>query len=164
MKEITQYKNIYFLGIGGIGMSALARYLKAIGATVSGYDKTSTPLTNELINENIPIHFIEDIDSIPKDTELVIYTPAIPKDNKEFIYLKENGYDLRKRAEILGLITKNLFTVAITGTHGKTTITSMIAHILKQSDKDVLSFIGGSLAISESPSPYKSIIIGFNPA
>ncbi|NTW31756.1 MAG: UDP-N-acetylmuramate--L-alanine ligase [Bacteroidetes bacterium] len=143
MKDIKKIKSIYFLGIGGIGMSALARYFKAIGVNVSGYDKTSTTLTNELIKENITVHFDENIDSIPKDTELVIYTPAIPADNKEYIYLKENGYDLRKRAEILGLITQNSFTVAITGTHGKTTITSMVAHILKQSGKDVFSFIGG---------------------
>jgi UDP-N-acetylmuramate--alanine ligase len=143
MLEINKIKYIYFLGIGGIGMSALARYFKAKGAVVSGYDKAATPLTNELINEGIPVHFNEDIEMIPKDLDIVIYTPAIPKDNKEFIHFKENGYNIHKRAEILGLITQNSYTVAIAGTHGKTTITSMIAHILKQAGKDIFSFIGG---------------------
>lgn len=143
MQDIDKIKKVYFLGIGGIGMSALARYFKAKGAVVCGYDKLATPLTSELINEGIPVHFDENIEFVPKDLDLVIYTPAIPKDNKEFIYLKENGYNIHKRAEVLGLITQNSFTVAVAGTHGKTTITSMIAHILKQAGKDIFSFIGG---------------------
>ena len=143
MPDIEKIKYIYFLGIGGIGMSALARYFKAKGAVVCGYDKVATPLTNELINEGISVHFNEDIEMIPKDLDMVIYTPAIPKDNKEFIYFKENGYNIHKRAEILGLITQNSYTIAVAGTHGKTTMTSMIAHILKQAGKDIFSFIGG---------------------
>lgn len=143
MLDIEKIKKVYFLGIGGIGMSALARYFKARGADICGYDKIATPLTSELINEGIPVHFDENIEFVPKDLDLVIYTPAIPKDNKEFIYLKENGYNIHKRAEVLGLITQNSFTVAVAGTHGKTTITSMIAHILKQAGKDIFSFIGG---------------------
>jgi len=153
MTDIGKIKKVYFLGIGGIGMSALAKYFKAKGARVSGYDKTTTPLTDELIREGIPIHFEEKINLIPKDIDLVIYTPAVPKDHKEYVYLKEKGYDIRKRAEILGIITKNSYTVAVSGTHGKTTITSMIAHILKQSGMDIYSFIGG---ISKN---YKSNLI-----
>ncbi len=153
MININKIKNIYFLGIGGIGMSALAKYFKAKGVNVSGYDKTPTPLTDELIRDGIQIHFEEKIESVPKDIDLVVYTPAVPKDHKEYVYLKEKGYDIRKRAEILGIITKNSYTVAVSGTHGKTTITSMIAHILKQSGIDIYSFIGG---ISKN---YKSNLI-----
>ena len=143
MIDLKKIKTIYFLGIGGIGMSALARYFNQSGMKVSGYDKTPTPLTDELISEGISVHFEDDVKHIPKKVDLVIYTPAIPKDHKEFMYLKENNYELHKRAEILGQIVKNSYTIAVSGTHGKTTITSMIAHILKQSGKDVFSFIGG---------------------
>jgi UDP-N-acetylmuramate--alanine ligase len=143
MIDFKKIKNIYFLGIGGIGMSALARYFNNNGVKVSGYDKTPTPLTDQLVNEGIAVHFVDDIKYIPKKVDLVIYTPAIPKEHKEFIYLKEKGYDLHKRAEILGQIVQDCYTIAVSGTHGKTTITSMIAHILKQSGKDVFSFIGG---------------------
>ena len=153
MINIDKIKKVYFLGIGGIGMSALAKYFKAKGAQVSGYDKTSTPLTDELIKKGIAVHFEEKIELVPKDIDLVIYTPAVPKDHKEYVYLKKKGYEIRKRAEILGMITKNSYTVAVSGTHGKTTITSMIAHILKQSGMDIYSFIGG---ISKN---YKSNLI-----
>ena len=153
MIDFKKIKNIYFLGIGGIGMSALARYFKHSGMNVSGYDKTPTSLTNQLISEGIPVHFTDEIKLIPKKVDLIIYTPAIPKEHKEFIYLKEKGYDLHKRAEILGQIVQDSFTIAVSGTHGKTTITSMIAHILKQSGKDIFSFIGG---ISKN---YKSNLI-----
>jgi len=153
MIDFKKVKNIYFLGIGGIGMSALARYFNHNGMKVSGYDKTPTPLTDHLISEGIPVHFVDDIKYIPKKVDLVIYTPAIPKEHKEFIYLNEKGYALHKRAEILGEIVKDSYTIAVSGTHGKTTITSMIAHILKQSGKDVFSFIGG---ISKN---YKSNLI-----
>jgi len=153
MLNVKKIKTVYFLGIGGIGMSALARYFKANGAEVSGYDKTKTALTEALISEGIAVHFDENISEIPKAIDLVIYTPAVPKEHKEYIYLKEKGYEIHKRAEILGLITNDVFTVAVSGTHGKTTITSMIAHIMKQSGKDVFSFIGG---ISKN---YKSNLI-----
>ncbi len=143
MMKLSDIKNIYFLGIGGIGMSALARYFKANGVQVSGYDKTKTSLTEELIKEGILVHFEDDVNSLPQEIDLVIYTPAIPAEHKEFRFLKEKGYQMMKRAEILGLITGDSFTVAVAGTHGKTTTTSMIAHILKQSGKDVFSFIGG---------------------
>ena len=153
MLNVKKIKTVYFLGIGGIGMSALARYFKANGAEVSGYDKTKTALTDALVSEGIAVHFDENISSIPKSIDLVIYTPAVPKEHKEYIFLKEKGCEIHKRAEILGLITNDIFTVAVSGTHGKTTITSMIAHILKQSGKDVFSFIGG---ISKN---YKSNLI-----
>jgi len=143
MMNIEKIKKIYFLGIGGVGMSALARYFRALGICVSGYDKTPSALTSELIQEGIPVHFDENVEGLPKEIDLVIYTPAVPADHKEFVFFKENGYDMHKRAEILGMVTKDSFTVAVSGTHGKTTITSMIAHILKQSGKDVFSFIGG---------------------
>jgi UDP-N-acetylmuramate--alanine ligase len=153
MIDIKKIKKVYLLGIGGIGMSALARFFKAKGAQVSGFDKTQTLLTDELSKEGISVHFDENISAIPKDVDLIIYTPAIPKNHKEYIFLKEKGIEIHKRAEILGLITQDAYTIAISGTHGKTTITSMIAHILKQSGKDVFSFIGG---ISKN---YKSNLI-----
>lgn len=153
MVDIKKIKKVYLLGIGGIGMSALARFFKAKGAQVSGYDKTKTTLTDELCKEGIKVHFDENIEMIPNDVDLVIYTPAIPKEHKEYIFLKEKGVEIHKRAEILGLITQDAYTIAVSGTHGKTTITSMIAHILKQSGKDIFSFIGG---ISKN---YKSNLI-----
>lgn len=143
MKDISKIKNVYFLGIGGIGMSALARYFKFRGAAVSGYDKTSTSLTDELIREGIAVHFTENLKAIPKDTELVILTPAVPSDHKEYLFLKKNGYEIKKRSEILAEVIRNTYTIAVAGTHGKTTITSMIAHILKSAGKDVTAFIGG---------------------
>jgi UDP-N-acetylmuramate--alanine ligase len=141
--NIVSLRSVYFLGIGGIGMSALARYFNRMGTRVSGYDKTPTSLTTKLIQEGIKIHFDEDTGSIPADTELVIYTPAIPKDNKELNYCITRGYTILKRSEVLGLITKNDKTIAVAGTHGKTTISAMIAHIFKQSGKDFTAFLGG---------------------
>ena len=141
--ELKNLKTVYFLGIGGIGMSALARYFKANGSIVCGYDKTPTPLTTELQNEGIDVHFDENISAIPSNTDLVIYTPAIPKDHKELIHILEIGLPIKKRAEVLGMITKQTTTIAIAGTHGKTTITSLVSHILKQSDKAITAFMGG---------------------
>ncbi|MFH0866583.1 MAG: UDP-N-acetylmuramate--L-alanine ligase [Bacteroidota bacterium] len=143
MRELNKIKIIYFIGIGGIGMSALARYFKAKGARVSGYDKTPTPLTDKLIKEGIDVHFDENVKAIPGNVELVVYTPAVPKENRELIYLKKNGYNIMKRSEILAEVVNDTFTIAVSGTHGKTTITSMIAHILKVAGKDVMAFIGG---------------------
>ena len=148
-------KEIYFLGIGGIGMSALARFYRAIGFQVFGYDLTSTPLTDSLIEENMIIHFDDEVGDIPKevlanDETLVIYTPAIPNDHKGFDYLKERGYTLMKRAEALGIITKDYKTIAIAGTHGKTTTTAIAAHILKRSEISTVSFVGGVMSGYES--------------
>ncbi len=141
--DIYSVKSVYFIGIGGIGMSALARYFNSVGTRVSGYDKTPTTLTMKLIEEGITIHFDEDTGSIPAEPELVIYTPAIPKDHKEFQYCIDRGYTVLKRAEVLGLITNNHKTIAIAGTHGKTTISTMITHIFKQAGKDFTAFLGG---------------------
>jgi len=144
-----EYENIYFLGIGGIGMSAIARYFKANGKAVSGYDRTPTHLTDELRNEGIKIHFDDNVLSIDplvlknKETTLVVYTPAIPHENAEYIYLKNNGYNLKKRSEVLGIITADNITMAVAGTHGKTTTSTLLAHILKSSEYDCTAFLGG---------------------
>jgi len=141
--DLKKLNCIYFLGIGGIGMSALARYFKSFGINVYGYDKTRTPLIDELLNEGIKIHFEENCDILPKNIDLVIYTPAIPLSHKELIYFKENKFNLKKRAEVLGQITEQFKTIAIAGTHGKTTITSIISHILSCANIPITSFIGG---------------------
>ncbi len=137
---------IYFIGIGGIGMSALARYFKSKGALVSGYDKTPTPLTDELQASGIDIHFEENTELIPKELDVVVYTPAIPKDHKEFIYYKQNNYTVVKRSDILQWITQNSFNICIAGTHGKTTITTMTAHVLRDSGYGCNAFLGGIAA------------------
>jgi len=134
---------VYMLGIGGIGMSAIARYFNHKGATVYGYDKTATVLTDKLIAEGIHIHFDEDITQIPEHIDLLIYTPAIPTTNKEFEYFQESELVLHKRSEILGAISKKGFTIAVAGSHGKTTITSMISHLLHHSGYGCTAFIGG---------------------
>lgn len=142
MKHET-INSVYFIGIGGIGMSALARYFKAMGKRVSGYDRTETVLTKQLQKEGIDIHFIENLDLIPKDVNLVVYTPAVPKSHSELIFYRENNFQIKKRAEVLGMVVKNHFTVAVAGTHGKTTISAMVAHILKYSSIDCTAFVGG---------------------
>jgi UDP-N-acetylmuramate--alanine ligase len=143
MMDINSMKRVYFLGIGGIGMSAIARYFKAAGASVSGYDKTQTELTDGLVADNIPVHFQEDISAIPDCIDLVVYTPAVPTDHKEYQYFIKNKVPVLKRSEVLGLLTENLFTIAVSGTHGKTSITSMTAHILKTTGRNINAFIGG---------------------
>lgn len=140
---MTDFKNIYFIGIGGIGMSALARYFRLKGAIVSGYDRTPSALTDELISEGINIHFEENSLLIPKDIDLAVYTPAIPKDHKELAFLKERGIILKKRSEILGMISSDSVAIAVSGTHGKTTVSALIAHILKTADFDFTAFLGG---------------------
>lgn len=141
--KFEDINRIYFLGIGGIGMSAIARYFNSKGIKISGYDKTPTPLTSKLISEGIEIHFEEDVNQIPTDVDLVVLTPAIPKNHKELIYFQENNFKILKRSEILGIITQNTFTVAIAGTHGKTSVTSLVSHILNEANLNIAAFIGG---------------------
>ncbi len=145
--NLNQIQNVYFIGIGGIGMSALARYFKAIGKNVAGYDKTETELTKELNQLGIAIHFEDKIDLIPKDyyveNTLVIITPAVPKTHSQWNYFLERDYELKKRSEVLGIITKDTFCFAVAGTHGKTTTSSILGHILYESGADVTAFIGG---------------------
>lgn len=145
--NLNQIHNVYFIGIGGIGMSALARYFKAIGKNVSGYDKTETELTQELASIGIDIHFEDSIGLIPKDyfveNTLVIITPAVPKTHSEWNYFLEREYQIKKRAEVLGIITKDTFCFAVAGTHGKTTTSSILGHILYESGVDVTAFLGG---------------------
>jgi len=152
--KLDQYDSIYFLGIGGIGMSAIARWFKHKGLRVAGYDKTPTPLTHELLEEGMEIHFEDRVEFIPgyisKEKTLVVFTPAIPKNHIEHAYLKEKGFTILKRSEVLGLLTKNYKTVAVAGTHGKTTTSSLIAHILKTAKKDMVAFLGGITANYES--------------
>jgi len=136
-------KRLFFLGIGGIGMSALARYFKSQGIEVSGYDKTQTHLTDELEAEGIQVMFEDDVEKMPKEVDMVVYTPAIPKDHKGFNFYKDNGYELRKRSEVLGIISADKFTIAVAGSHGKTTVSSMIAHILTESGFGCSAFLGG---------------------
>ena len=145
--NLNQIHNVYFVGIGGIGMSALARYFKAIGKQVSGYDKTPSILTSELIESGISIHFEDSVALIPKeyqpDNTLVIITPAVPKSHAEWNYFLDQKYEVKKRAEVLGIITKDTFCFAVAGTHGKTTTSSILGHILYESGADVTAFIGG---------------------
>ena len=145
--NLNQIHNVYFIGIGGIGMSALARYFKSIGKNVSGYDKTETELTNELIESGIDIHFEDEISLIPTDyyieNTLVVITPAVPQSHSQWNYFLEREFVVKKRAEVLGLITKDTFCFAVAGTHGKTTTSSILGHILYQSGADVTSFLGG---------------------
>jgi UDP-N-acetylmuramate--alanine ligase len=143
MKPLKDIKKVFLLGIGGIGMSALARYFKWQGAEVAGYDKTSTHLTDELQQEGINVIFEDDINQMPKDADLVIYTPAIPKDHQGFNFYKDNNFELKKRSEILGIISADKFTIAVAGSHGKTTVSAMIAHILTQSGFGCSAFLGG---------------------
>ncbi|MFZ6013135.1 MAG: UDP-N-acetylmuramate--L-alanine ligase [Bacteroidota bacterium] len=154
--RLDQYHNVYFLGIGGIGMSALARWFMKKGLKVSGYDKTATKLTADLEKEGMKIHFEDDVKFISqevidqKQNTLVIFTPAIPKDHKEYNYLNDNGYTILKRSEVLGLISKDYITVAVAGTHGKTTTSSMVAHIFKTAKKNMVAFLGGITTNYES--------------
>ena len=145
--NLDKIHNIFFIGIGGIGMSALARYFHTLGKNVAGYDKTPTELTDELIQSGISIHFEDKIDLIPTDfaneNTLVVITPAVPKAHSQWNYFTERNFEVKKRAEVLGIITKNTFCFAVAGTHGKTTTSSILAHILFQSGVDVTSFLGG---------------------
>ncbi|MEQ8243628.1 UDP-N-acetylmuramate--L-alanine ligase [Fulvivirga sp.] len=147
--NLKQYHNVHFLGIGGIGMSALARWFNLNGFAVSGYDRTPTELTDQLIKEGIDIHFEDDMsfisDSVKSDIDntLIIITPAIPKAHKQLNFFKDNNYKMLKRSEVLGVISDNFKLVAVAGTHGKTTTSSMIAHLLKHAGRDIAAFLGG---------------------
>lgn len=148
--EMQKITSVYFVGAGGIGMSALARYFRAKGKQVAGYDKTPSDLTAALIEEGIRIHYTDDITLIPADCKqidstLVIYTPAIPETHTELNYFKTNGFMLMKRARVLGEITRTERGLCVAGTHGKTTTSSMLAHLLKQSHVDCNAFLGGIL-------------------
>ena len=142
---MKEYKNIYFIGIGGIGMSAIARYYKFKGCNVSGYDKTISPLTQALEKEGIDVHYEDNCDFIPKDVDntLVIWTPAIPHDMGELVYVQEHGYRLLKRSKILGEITHGQKCLAVAGTHGKTTTSTLLAHLFEDSSVGCSAFLGG---------------------
>ncbi len=134
---------VYFIGIGGIGMSAVARFFHTKGVKVSGYDKTSTALTRELETSGIAVHYEENLELIPTDADLVVYTPAIPKEHKELVFYQQKGYKVVKRSDVLQLITESSFNICIAGTHGKTTITSMVAHLLRDTGFGCNAFLGG---------------------
>ncbi|MGJ8714767.1 MAG: UDP-N-acetylmuramate--L-alanine ligase [Maribacter stanieri] len=147
--NLTQIHKVYFIGIGGIGMSALARYFAFIDKAVGGYDKTESPLSQELANSGIDIHYIDDINAVsdefkndPEHT-LVVYTPAVSSNHSEYQYFLNNGFTIKKRSEVLGLITKDSFCLAVAGTHGKTTTSSVLAHLLKETGVKMTAFLGG---------------------
>ena len=146
--NINDIKSVYFVGIGGIGMSAIARYFLSKGIFVAGYDKTPSNLTEELQKEGAEIHYEENEALIPEcckdnDTTLVIYTPAIPSDHKELVFFEQNGFDIEKRAQVLGALTRAYKGLCVAGTHGKTTTSTMAAHLLHQSKVDCNAFLGG---------------------
>lgn len=146
--NLNQIHSVYFIGIGGIGMSALARYFMYLGKNVAGYDKTPTQLTAELQEQGISIHFEDDVNQIDKvflnkENTLVVVTPAVPKNHSEWDYFLENDFIVKKRAEVLGIITKGTYSFAVAGTHGKTTTSSILGHILFESGVDVTAFLGG---------------------
>lgn len=146
--DLQHIKAVYFIGAGGIGMSALARYFLHMGRVVAGYDKTSTPLTRELVQEGIPIHYDEDVETIPeacKDVQscLVIYTPAVPETHKELAFFRRRGFEIQKRAQVLGTLTRSHKGLCVAGTHGKTSTSTMCAHIMHKSHIDCNAFLGG---------------------
>ena len=142
--NFNDIKRIYFIGIGGIGMSALARYFKKHGAEVHGYDRSETELTRSLAAEGMHVHYDDDISYIPDQVDLVVYTPAVPKDHAELNWFFEHDCPVKKRAEVLGIISKAKRCVAIAGTHGKTTTSTMTAHLLRACGVDATAFVGGS--------------------
>lgn len=168
MMRLEDIKSIYFVGIGGIGMSAIARYFLSLNKKVGGYDLNETELTKNLVNEGADIHYTEDVDRIApefkdKNTTLIVITPAIPKDNKELLYFTANGFEVIKRAEVLGIITRASKSLCIAGTHGKTTTSTMLAHLMNSSKVGCTAFLGGisknyhtNLILSAS-SPYTVI-------
>lgn len=158
--ELKEVNSVYFIGIGGIGMSALARWFYAKKTPVAGYDKTESDLTKQLVEEGIEVHYEDQLDMIPdafleKEGTLVVYTPAIPTDHMELNYFRDNGFSVKKRSEVLGMITADHYTIAVAGTHGKTTTTSMIAHLLSSTRKGCSAFVGGIMTNTGS-----NLIIG----
>ena len=147
MKNLQNIKNVYFLGIGGIGMSALARYFKYTGRNVAGYDRTQTALTDALEVEGIDVHFEDDVRNIPKNwnpaNTLAVFTPALPDDNQELAWFKEKPIGLLKRAKVLGLVCNEKSGIGVAGTHGKTTVSTMVANILDKTEKGCGAFLGG---------------------
>lgn len=170
--KLNKIKNIYFIGIGGIGMSALARWFNHQGKSIAGYDRTQTSLTSQLEDEGILISYEDSKETIPEKIKaglketLIIYTPAIPSENHILKYFIDNKFKLKKRSEILGEISKNNFTIAVAGTHGKTTTSSLIAHILKEANINTAAFLGGiiqnydsNLIINEKPGQKLNIVV-----
>ena len=166
--NIETIKSVYFVGAGGIGMSALVRYFLFKGKVVAGYDRTPTPLTETLISEGAQIHYEENVDLIPaackdKESTLVIYTPAVPQEHEELVYFHNNGFEIQKRAQVLGTITHSSKGLCVAGTHGKTTTSTMTAHLFHQSHVECTAFLGGisknygtNLLLSQA-SPYTVI-------
>lgn len=143
MKALKDISSVYFIGIGGIGMSAIARYFHEQGVIVAGYDRTMSPITKALQLEGIQINFQDDLTEIPFTPDLVVYTPAIPDSNQILTYCRDQNWTVKKRSEVLGMISKDMYAIAVAGSHGKTTVSSMIAHILKDSGYDCTAFLGG---------------------
>ncbi len=143
MIELKNISRIYFIGIGGIGMSAIAKYFLSKGVVVWGYDKTPTPLTNQMEGEGMQIHYTDNVELLDKKTDLVVYTPAVPGDHKELNYYRNNNYEIVKRSDVLGAIINSSFNICVAGTHGKTTMSIMIAHILRHSGYGCSAFLGG---------------------
>lgn len=158
--NLTDIHRVYFVGIGGIGMSALARWFNASKVQVAGYDKTETILTKKLVEEEITVHYDDELSLIGNDFlevegTLIVYTPAIPEDHKGLTFFRDGSFEVMKRSEVLGLISKNSFTIAIAGTHGKTTTSSMVAHLLSGTRKGCSAFVGGIMTNTDS-----NLIIG----
>lgn len=143
LPSLNDIREVYFIGIGGIGMSAIARYFHSRGVMVSGYDKTPTDLTADLEKEGIGVHFTEDLSLVPAQPDLVVYTPAIPAEHKELVHFREAGAKVVKRSDVLQVISRDSFNICVAGTHGKTTISTMIAHILRHSGYGCNAFLGG---------------------
>ena len=146
--DFKDIKAVYFIGAGGIGMSAIARYFISKGLVVGGYDKTPSELTLHLEKEGMLIHYEEDVNAIPqacrrKESCLVIYTPAVPAEHQELVWFRENGFEIQKRAQVLGTLTQAHKGLCVAGTHGKTTTSTMCAHIMHQSHLDCNAFLGG---------------------
>jgi UDP-N-acetylmuramate--alanine ligase len=141
--NFSSIHKIYFIGIGGIGMSALARYFRLHGAEVHGYDRTETELTRALVAEGMQVHYVDDVTFIPEDIDLVVFTPAVPKEHTELNWFLDNGYPVKKRAEVLGIISEAKRCIAIAGTHGKTTTSTMTTHLLRACGVDATAFMGG---------------------
>ncbi|MBR2359558.1 MAG: UDP-N-acetylmuramate--L-alanine ligase [Bacteroidaceae bacterium] len=146
--DINNIKSVYFIGIGGIGMSAIARYFLSQGKVVAGYDRTPSELTNRLMQEGALIHYEEDVNQIPplckvKAETLVVYTPAIPSEHEEFVWFNKQGFEIQKRAQVLGTITRSAKALCVAGTHGKTTTSTMLAHLMNHTPDGCNAFLGG---------------------